>query len=186
MADLERLALNVPFSAQQLVDWVDQALLYIHTRDLWRPGFNTIGIRTATDLLDFCDSARARASQTSGGPASTSATPPAQDQPPEVGAQPATEQDSEATDAQEDDATRRYLDLVVSAYNQGQAVNQKAFESKSKSYTKLELKRATLEAILSAMQRDPNIDHISHYWQRHQPDPSKRAARDESPQVSGV
>lgn len=50
--DLERLVLNVPFPAQQLIDWVDQALLYVHTRDLWRPGFAAIGIRTATDLLD--------------------------------------------------------------------------------------------------------------------------------------
>jgi hypothetical protein len=53
-ADLERLVLNTPFPAQQLVDWVDQALLYIHVKDLWRPGLSAVCIRTATDLLDFC------------------------------------------------------------------------------------------------------------------------------------
>jgi chromosome segregation ATPase len=53
-ADLVRVVLNTPFDAQQLVDWVDQALLYIHAKDLWRSGLAAVGIRTATDLFDYC------------------------------------------------------------------------------------------------------------------------------------
>jgi len=53
-ADLVRIVLNTPFDPQQLVDWVDQAILFIHAKDLWRPGLTAVGIRTATDLFDFC------------------------------------------------------------------------------------------------------------------------------------
>jgi hypothetical protein len=51
-ASLKDLIINTNYSADQLVDWVDQALLYIHTRDLWHASFQAVGIRTATDLLD--------------------------------------------------------------------------------------------------------------------------------------
>jgi hypothetical protein len=52
--DLEQLVLNTPFPAKNLIDWVDQALLHVHARDLWRSGLEAISIRTATDLCDFC------------------------------------------------------------------------------------------------------------------------------------
>lgn len=51
-ASLKDLIINTNYSADQLVDWVDQALLYIHTQDLWHASFQAVGIRTATDLLD--------------------------------------------------------------------------------------------------------------------------------------
>jgi hypothetical protein len=49
---LKELIINTNYSADQLVDWVDQALLFIHTQDLWHDSFQAVGIRTATDLLD--------------------------------------------------------------------------------------------------------------------------------------
>lgn len=51
-ASLKDLIINTNYSADQLVDWVDQALLFIHTQDLWHGSFQAVGIRTATDLLD--------------------------------------------------------------------------------------------------------------------------------------
>jgi hypothetical protein len=53
-ADLARLAMNTAFDAQQLIDWVDQALLYMHVKELWRPGLAALGVRTITDLFDAC------------------------------------------------------------------------------------------------------------------------------------
>ncbi len=53
-ADLVRLAMRMPYAAQTLVDWVDQAILRIHTKVLWHAGMNAISIRNATDLLDVC------------------------------------------------------------------------------------------------------------------------------------
>jgi hypothetical protein len=53
-ADMVRLAVRTAYDSQTLVDWVDQALLHIHTKELWLGGFNAIGIRSATDLLDAC------------------------------------------------------------------------------------------------------------------------------------
>ncbi len=48
---LADLIIHTNFSHLQLVDWVDQALLYIHTRNQWTEVFHTVCIRTATDLL---------------------------------------------------------------------------------------------------------------------------------------
>ena len=53
-ADLVRLAMRMPCDAQTLVDWVDQAILRIHTKVLWHGGMSAIGIRNATDLQDTC------------------------------------------------------------------------------------------------------------------------------------
>ncbi|MFO7666784.1 MAG: hypothetical protein R6V76_09210, partial [Desulfobacterales bacterium] len=53
-ADLVRLAMRMPCAAQTLVDWVDQAILRIHTKVLWHAGMTAIGVRNATDFLDVC------------------------------------------------------------------------------------------------------------------------------------
>lgn len=53
-ADLMRLAIRTPYAGQTLVDWVDQAVLRIHTKVLWHAGMSAIGIRGATDLFDSC------------------------------------------------------------------------------------------------------------------------------------
>lgn len=53
-ADLARLAMRTPYDAQTLVDWVDQAVLRIHTKVLWHAGLTAIGIRGATDLIHVC------------------------------------------------------------------------------------------------------------------------------------
>ena len=50
-ARLEDLIIHTNFSPFQLVDWMDQALLFIHSHDQWTEGFRAVGIRTATDLL---------------------------------------------------------------------------------------------------------------------------------------
>ncbi len=49
---LDDLVIHTNFSPLQLVDWVDQALLYVHTKDRWMGAFQAAGVRTATDLLD--------------------------------------------------------------------------------------------------------------------------------------
>ncbi len=54
-ASIERLVVGTPFSTTQLVDWVDQAILYTHAyyqKINWYPAFRAVGIRTASDLLD--------------------------------------------------------------------------------------------------------------------------------------
>ena len=48
---LADLIIHTNFSPLQLVDWVDQSLLYIHTRENWTEAFRAVGIRTSTDLL---------------------------------------------------------------------------------------------------------------------------------------
>jgi hypothetical protein len=53
-ADLARLAVRTPYAAQTLVDWVDQAILRIHTKALWHATMTAIGIRGATDFFDCC------------------------------------------------------------------------------------------------------------------------------------
>jgi hypothetical protein len=50
--DLSKLVINTNFCAAQIFDWVDQALLYIHTQECWNCSFRLVGIRTATDLID--------------------------------------------------------------------------------------------------------------------------------------
>jgi hypothetical protein len=49
---LDNLILHTNFSPLQLIDWVDQALLFIHTNEDLRDTFSHVGIRTATDLLE--------------------------------------------------------------------------------------------------------------------------------------
>lgn len=49
---LADLIIHTNFSPLQVVDWVDQGLLYIHTREQWTEAFRAVGIRTATDLLN--------------------------------------------------------------------------------------------------------------------------------------
>jgi hypothetical protein len=61
-SDLVRLAVRMPYDAQTLVDWVDQAILRIHTKVLWHSGMAAIGIRGATDLFDACADEQGRQS----------------------------------------------------------------------------------------------------------------------------
>jgi len=51
-ASVDDLIIHTNFSPLQLVDWMDQALLFIHAEELWTDSFHGVGIRTATDLLD--------------------------------------------------------------------------------------------------------------------------------------
>ena len=53
-ADMLRLAMRTPYSAQKLIDWVDQAILRIHTKTLWHAGMSAITIRRASSLIDSC------------------------------------------------------------------------------------------------------------------------------------
>ncbi len=52
-AAIEQLVLGTHYPTSQLVDWIDQAILYSHAghRGEWSPRFRLAGIRTATDLL---------------------------------------------------------------------------------------------------------------------------------------
>jgi hypothetical protein len=51
-ADLVDVMLNTRLPVERLVDWVDQALLYLHVAKEDRPTLRRYGIRAATDLLD--------------------------------------------------------------------------------------------------------------------------------------
>lgn len=53
-AQIEQLIVNTHFSTGQIVDWVDQALLYLHCghEGEWFPQLRAVGIRGASDLLD--------------------------------------------------------------------------------------------------------------------------------------
>ncbi len=51
-ANLVDLILKTRFPVEQLVDWIDQSLLRLHTRGLL-PAFQLSGVRTATDFLDI-------------------------------------------------------------------------------------------------------------------------------------
>jgi hypothetical protein len=53
-APIEQLVLRTHFPTTQLVDWIDQSLLYLHSghNGEWFPQFRNVGIRTASDLLD--------------------------------------------------------------------------------------------------------------------------------------
>jgi hypothetical protein len=141
-ADLERLVLNVPFSAQQLVDWVDQALLYIHTSEIWRPGFTAIGLRTASDLMDFSEGR-------------SNPCPPAPPQP-TAAADPDAEMPSDN------------LDAVVAAYASGQVATKKILGD---TYIELLLDRAVLTSLLEALKNDPNVDHVRKFWQNRRTRP---------------
>jgi len=52
-AALDDLVIHTNFSQFQLVDWVDQAMLFIHAEERWSGSFHDVGIRTATDLLNI-------------------------------------------------------------------------------------------------------------------------------------
>jgi hypothetical protein len=53
-ASVEQLVLGTHFPTCQIVDWIDQAILYLHAGNdgEWFPQFRTVGIRGASDLLD--------------------------------------------------------------------------------------------------------------------------------------
>lgn len=53
-ASIEQLVTNTHYSTAQIVDWIDQAILYLHSgaNGEWFWRFQAVGIRTATDLLD--------------------------------------------------------------------------------------------------------------------------------------
>jgi hypothetical protein len=51
-ASLANLIVNTNYCPAQLVDWVDQALLCVHTHGIWDESLHSVGIRTATDLFD--------------------------------------------------------------------------------------------------------------------------------------
>lgn len=51
-AKIEDLLLNTRFTAQQLLDWVDQAILYIHIDYAYVDTFRRIGIRAVSDFRD--------------------------------------------------------------------------------------------------------------------------------------
>ena len=54
MCPIDRLVLRTYFSIGQIVDWVDQAILYMHAGDHgeWFAPLRKVGIRTSTDLLN--------------------------------------------------------------------------------------------------------------------------------------
>ncbi|MFZ0549022.1 MAG: tetratricopeptide repeat protein [Candidatus Promineifilaceae bacterium] len=53
--DIVDLMLKTRFPVEQLVDWIDQALLYLHTGPRILPTIREKGIRTATDFIDLVD-----------------------------------------------------------------------------------------------------------------------------------
>ena len=54
MCQIDQLVLRTHFSTGQLVDWVDQAILFMHpgTGGEWFGPLRKVGVRTATDLLN--------------------------------------------------------------------------------------------------------------------------------------
>ncbi len=61
-ANIVDLMLRTRFTVEQIIDWIDQALLQIHTRDRFEK-FRSSGIRTATDFMDAYEAADLEASQ---------------------------------------------------------------------------------------------------------------------------
>jgi tetratricopeptide (TPR) repeat protein len=55
-ANIVDLMLKTRFPVEQLVDWIDQALLLLHTGKVLPPILQVKGIRTATDFLDVYES----------------------------------------------------------------------------------------------------------------------------------
>lgn len=68
-ADIVDLMLKTRFPVEQLVDWMDQSLLYLHTGVKHLPFFLEKGVRTATDFIDLYDQLKptAQDSQTAAG-----------------------------------------------------------------------------------------------------------------------
>lgn len=54
-ADIVDLMLKTRFPVEQLVDWIDQSLLYLHTGLKYLPFFRQKGVRSATDFIDVFD-----------------------------------------------------------------------------------------------------------------------------------
>ena len=52
-ADLGKLLVRTPFTAGQILDWVNQAKLYLHLDLSEADSFRRAGIRTASDLIDI-------------------------------------------------------------------------------------------------------------------------------------
>jgi hypothetical protein len=53
-ANLESLVLDTTFDTEALIGWVDQALLYIHVKDVWWQRFTQLDKATATSLFKAC------------------------------------------------------------------------------------------------------------------------------------
>jgi hypothetical protein len=51
-SSLEDLIINTNFCPEQLIDWVDQALLRMHIQETWKEVLDKVGIRTATDFIE--------------------------------------------------------------------------------------------------------------------------------------
>jgi hypothetical protein len=60
-AEIEMLVLRTNFPTTQIVDWIDQALLYLHAgfQGRWYPNMRMAGVRSASDLLDAAGVLRA-------------------------------------------------------------------------------------------------------------------------------
>lgn len=54
-ADIVDLMLKTRFPVEQIVDWIDQSLLYLHTGPSYLPTLRKKGVRTATDFIDLVD-----------------------------------------------------------------------------------------------------------------------------------
>lgn len=54
-APIARLFVSTSFSAQQLVDWIDQAILMLYVGAEERQAWKLLGLRTASDLMDLAD-----------------------------------------------------------------------------------------------------------------------------------
>lgn len=55
-ADIDHLLINSTFSAQQVIDWVDQAILYLYLDSSTMESFRRAGIRSASDFKDLWNS----------------------------------------------------------------------------------------------------------------------------------
>ncbi|MBI5668725.1 MAG: hypothetical protein HZC41_12020 [Chloroflexi bacterium] len=51
--DIAMLLLNTNFSAQEVIDWIDQSILYLHLDPSEISGFRRVGIRTVSDFHDI-------------------------------------------------------------------------------------------------------------------------------------
>src|SRR5262249_11241395 len=53
-APIEQLITSTHYPAAQIVDWIDQSILYLHSghNGEWFPQLRAVGIRAASDLLD--------------------------------------------------------------------------------------------------------------------------------------
>ena len=54
MCDLETMVLTTPFSSQALIDWIDQAILWVYTGE-HQPVLKAANIRRATQLIAIFD-----------------------------------------------------------------------------------------------------------------------------------